>query len=273
LAKLAEDRFWYGSAAASESHDWDWLSERLPEDGVRLRNRTAADTILVLAGPRSRELLRTVSPRTDWSNEAFPWLTAKAVTIGHAEALAMRVSFSGELGWELHLPNEQLYLAHQILDQAGAGFGLADFGLLATESMRLEKCYRHWKADLISEYDPFESSLERFVNLQKPDFPGKQALLQRRVDGPRRKFVPLIVEGDIAPAHAGDAIYAGDELVGTVTSGGFGHRVGRNIALGFVDAAQAELGTGLEIGIIGRRYEATVVSEPIFDAANERLRA
>lgn len=272
LAKLAEDRFWYGSAAASEAHDWDMLNDHLPDHGVTLHNRTRSDTILVVAGPRSRELLNKVAPRTDWSSGAFKWLTAKPVFIGHAEAMAMRVSFSGELGWELHIPNEQLYLVHQILNQAGAEFGLANFGLFATESMRLEKCYRHWKADLITEYDPFESSLDRFVNLDKPDFPGKKALLDRIEKGRQRKFVPLIVDGDVAPAHAGDPIYDGDKLIGTVTSGGFGHRIGQNIALAFVETACADINTKLEIGIIGERCRATVVSEPIFDPANERVR-
>ena len=268
IAMLAEDRFWYGSAAASEAHDWDWLNDHLPAEGVDICNRTHRDTILVVAGPRSRDLLAKVSPRTDWSNAGFKWLTAKPVFIGHAEAIAMRVSFSGELGWELHVPNEQLLLAFQILAEAGAEFDLRPFGLYATESMRLEKCYRHWKADLISEYDPFESSLD----LEKPDFPGKAALAARAAAGPRRRFVPMIVDSDVAPAHAGDSIYAGGNLVGTVTSGGFGHRVGKNIAMGFIDAARAEPGTELEIGILGSRCRATVVSEPIFDPANDRVR-
>jgi len=272
IAKLADDQFWYGSAAASEAHDWDLLNDHLPADGVDLNNRTHTDTILVVAGPRSRDLLTKVSPRTDWSNDRFKWLTAKPVFIGHAKVMAMRVSFSGELGWELHVPNEQLYVAHQVLEEAGAEFGLRPFGLYATESMRLEKCYRHWKADLISEYDPFESSLDRFVNLDKRDFPGKAALVAQATESRRRRFVPMIVESELAPAHAGDPIYAVDDLVGTVTSGGFGHRVGKNIAMGFIDTAEAELGTELEIGILGSRYSATVVSEPIFDPANERVR-
>lgn len=273
LAKLAADRFWYGSAAAAEYHDWDWLAERLPGEGVALRPLTDSHTILVVAGPKSRELLASVAPRTDWSNAAFPWLTAKPVHIGHAGALAMRVSFSGELGWELHVPNEQLYLVHDILDRAGGEFGLRHFGLHATESMRLEKCYRHWKADLNTEYSPFESGLDRFVKLDKPDFVGKQALAGLADAGPRRKFVPMIVDSDVAPAHAGDPIHGGAELIGTVSSGGWGHRVGRNIAMGFVRPDMAAPGTELDISIIGERCRATVVDEPIFDPFNERLRS
>ena len=273
LAKLAEDRFWYGSAAAAEYHDWDWLSERLPAEGVALRNLTASHTILVVAGPKARDLLANVSPRTDWSNEAFPWLTAKDVHIGHASALAMRVSFSGELAWELHIPNEQLLAAYQILETAGAAFGLRPFGLFATESMRLEKVFRHWKADLITDYSVLEAGLERFVKLDKEQFVGREALLLERQQGSKHRFVPMLVDCQEAPAHGGDPIYKNGSLVGTVTSGGFGHRVRENIALGYVEAEHSQPGTTLEIAIIGARHEARVVEAPIYDPSNERMRA
>jgi len=273
LARVDEDRFWYGSAAAAESHDWQWLSERLPESGVTLRNLTASHTILVVAGPESRALLSAVSPRSDWSNAAFPWLTAQEVFIGYARVLAMRVSFSGELAWELHAPNEQLYLVHELLVEAGEAFGLRHFGLYATESMRLEKCFRHWKADLVTDYSILESSLERFVKLDKAHFVGREALLIEKQRGLKRRFVPMLVDCDTAPSHAGDPIFSNGYLVGTVTSGGYGHRVQRNIALGFVAEAQSAPGTELEIGIIGERYPATVVTGPIYDPGNERMRA
>ena len=273
LARLGDQRFWYGAAAAAEFHDWQWLSERLPESGVALRNLTASHTILVLAGPEARALLAQVSPHSDWSNASFPWLTAQEAFIAHARVLAMRVSFSGELAWELHVPNEQLYLVYERLVEAGAEFGLRHFGLYATESMRLEKCYRHWKADLVTDYSVLESSLERFVRLDKESFVGREALLIQKQQGLRSRFVPMLVDCDIAPSHAGDPIYSNGELVGTVTSGGYGHRVERNIALGFVAAAQSATGTALEIGILGERYPATVVTEPIYDPGNARMRA
>ena len=273
LAKLAEDRFWYGSAAAAEYHDWDWLSERLPNEGVTLRNLTASHTILVVAGPKSRDLLAAVSPRTDWSNEAFPWLTAKDVHIGHARALAMRVSFSGELAWELHIPNEQLLAAYQILESTGAAYGLRPFGLFATESMRLEKVFRHWKADLVTDYSILEAGLERFVKLDKEQFVGREAVLLERQQGSKHRFVPMLVDCQEAPAHGGDPIYKNGNLVGTVTSGGFGHRVRENIALGYVEAEHSQPGTALEIAIIGERHAARVVEAPIYDPSNERMRA
>ncbi|MFI8620882.1 FAD-dependent oxidoreductase [Marinomonas sp. NPDC078689] len=274
LAKLADDTFWYGSAAASEYHDMDWLRTRLPKDGgVVITPMTNTHTILVVSGPKSRDLLASLSPRTDWSNKAFPWLTAKPVFIEHAEVLAMRVSFNGELGWELHVPNEQLFLVHSLLNEAGKGFGLVPFGMLATESMRLEKSYRHWKADLITEFDPFESSLDRFINMDKESFPGKEALLAKAGQPARKKFVTMTVDCEIAPAHPGDSICFEGKVIGTVTSAGYGHRVNKNIVMGFIDPAYATEGCEFDVEIIGKPYPATVVSDSLFDPENVCVRS
>ncbi len=176
LANIGNDRVWFGSAAAAEYHDHDWLRENMPTNSeITIKSLTNSHTILVLAGPASRKVLQAAAPRTDWSATAFPWLACKNVFIGNAEALAMSVSFSGELAFELHIPNEQLNLAFDTLTNAGQPFGLKPFGRLATESMRLEKGYRHWKADLITEFDPIASGLERFVDFGKA-FIGKAAL-------------------------------------------------------------------------------------------------
>jgi len=275
LAKLAEDKFWYGSAAASEYKDMDWLRTHLPDDGVELIPMTNTHTILVVSGPKSRDLLASLSPRTDWSKKAFPWLTAKSVFIGHAEVLAMRVSFSGELGWELHVPNEQLYLAHSLISEAGEEFGLVPFGMMATESMRLEKSYRHWKADLITEFDPFESSLNRFINMEKESFPGKEALVAKAAarTPARRQFVTMIVNCETAAPHPGDSICVDGKVVGTVTSAGYGYRVNKNIVMGFVDPAFASDATEMNVDIVGEAYPARVVADSVFDPSNERVRS
>ncbi len=276
IAKLGEDRYWYGSAAAAEWHDRDWLKQHMPED-VTLTEMTGTHTILVVAGPQSRALLQSLSPRCDWSAAALPWMHAQQMFIGHAEVTAISVSFSGELAYELHVPNEQLYLCWKLIDAAGADFGLRPFGLYASESMRLEKGYRHWKADLIYEYNPIESGLQRFVKLDKPDFIGKQALLAQIERGPRRLFAVLAVDCQIAPAHSGDPVYlpgeAGGTPVGSITSGGYGHRVQKNIAYAFVDPQQAQVGSELEIGILGERYSARVVEPCLYDPENRLPRS
>ena len=272
LIKLAQDRFWYGSAAASEWHDRDWLNRYMPGT-VSLTEITGTHTILVVAGPKSRELLQSVSPRNDWSRQSFPWLQARNMFIGHAQVIAMSVSFSGELAYELHIPNEQLYLVWTLLNDAGRAFELGHFGLYATESMRLEKGFRHWKSDLIYEYNPIESGLERFVKLDKGDFVGKQALLAQLESEPGKRFVSMTVDCDFASAHSGDPVFNGESQVGTVTSGGYGFRVSKNIAYAFVDPQYAEIGSRLSVGIIGEPYPATVVDPVLYDPENELVRS
>jgi dimethylglycine dehydrogenase len=240
---------------------------------VTITEMATSHTLLVVAGPRSRALLQSVSPRCDWSAGAFPWLHARAMFIGHAEVMAMTVSFSGELAYELHVPNEQLYLVWKILNQAGEAFSLGRFGLYATESMRLEKGYLHWKADLIVEHNPFEARLEHFVRLDKTDFVGKAALLEQAERGPRKLLVSMTLDCAIAPAHGGDPVFAGAHQVGSVTSAGYGHRVGKNIAYAYVEPTSAEIGTALSIGILGERYPAEVVAPILYDPENRIPRA
>lgn len=274
ITKISEDTFWYGSAAAAEYKDMDWLRTQLPADGgVQLTSLTNTHTILSITGPKSRDLLASLSPRTDWSNEAFRWLTAKPVFIEHGEAMALRVSFSGELGWELHIPNEQLLLVHTVLTEAGKKFGLTPFGGMALESMRLEKGYRHWKADLLTEFDPFESSLDRFIKMDKPSFPGKEALLAKAGQPFRRKFVSMVVDCTTAAAHPGDSICVDGKVIGTVTSAGYGYRVDKNIVMGFVDPDFAQEGTEASVEIIGKPYPARVVSDSLFDPENVCVRS
>nr|MBX2837940.1 aminomethyltransferase family protein [Gammaproteobacteria bacterium] len=272
IAKLADEHYWYGSAAAAEWHDRDWINQFKPES-VQLTEMTSSHTILVVAGPQSRALLQSLSPRSDWSKAAFPWMSVQQMNLGHASVTAMSVSFSGELAYELHIPNEQLYLVWQLINQAGQSFKLTRFGLYATESMRLEKGYRHWKADLIYERNPMESALDRFVDLSKPDFIGKSALEKEIDRGPKKLFVTLIVDCDIAAAHAGDSVYSGDELIGTVTSGGYGHRTNKNIAFAFLKPDFANIGTALTIDVLGKHYPAVVCEPCLYDPSNNRVKA
>ena len=273
LATLAPDTVWYGSAAASEFHDHDWLTALLPTDGsVRIRSLTASHTILVLAGPRSRELLAAVSPRTDWSREAFPWLSVRSVLIGQFPAVAMSVSFSGELAFELHVPNEALYGCYRLLCAAGGAFGMGHFGLYATDSMRLEKGFRHWKADLITEFNPLEANLGRFVRWDK-EFVGRDALAAAQKRPPRRSFVALEIAYREAPAHPGDSVVLEGRVVGTVSSAAWGHRVGKNLALAYVEPSCSTLGTGLGVEILGQAQPALVCAEAQYDPSFTRVRS
>ena len=240
---------------------------------MHIENVSTRFGTLIVAGPRSRELLQRLTP-ADLSNAAFPWLSARTIDIGYAKALAIRVNYVGELGWELHIPVEHLMSVYDLLWDAGDRFGISDLGLYAMDSLRLEKCYRSWKIDLTSEYTPFMASLDRFVRLEKPGgFIGQEALRREAASGPKERFMPLIVDAGDADASAVSIVYDGDASVGLVTSGGFGHRLGQSIALAYLRADLAVPGKVLEVGILGERRRAVVAREPLYDPENERLRA
>jgi dimethylglycine dehydrogenase len=183
----------------------------------------------------------------------------------------MSVSFSGELAYELHVPNEQLYLVWQLLQSAEKDFGLSKFGLYATESMRLEKGYLHWKAEIIDEFTPFEAGLDRFISMDK-EFVGKTALQQAQAQGPRKLLVSLEIDSDVAPAHSGDPVFNQGQQVGVVTSAGYGHRVGKNLAYAYVDPVVAVIGQHLSVTVTGKVCLARVVPRCQYDPNNLLVR-
>jgi dimethylglycine dehydrogenase len=273
ITRLAEDRFWLIGAGAAEWHDQDLLTAHLPADGsVRLTNLTARYGTLVVTGPKSRDVLVKVTS-ADLSTGAFPWLSARWIDLGFTRALALRVSYVGELGWELHLPVEALVGAYDAVWAAGQPFGIRDIGIYAVESLRLEKCYRSWKQDLEIGYSPLAASLDRFVRLDKSSFIGRDALLREKQAGPAWRFVPLLVKAETADAPFCAPVFDGDDRVGIVTSGGYGHRIGASIALAYVRTDRAVEGQALTIEIFGDRVEAVVAREPLYDPDNSRLRA
>jgi len=226
-----------------------------------------------VVGPRSRELLSCVTD-ADLSNAAFPWLSVRTIRIAGTEVLALRVSYAGELGWELHVANSGLAAVYDRLIAAGGRFALAHAGLHALESLRLEKCYRSWKMDLSREYSPFASSLDRFVQLDKAaDFIGREALRREAARGAKERFVPLLVAAGDADAAAVSIVYHGGDVAGLVTSGGYGYRLNRSIALAYVRSDLASPGTELEVEILGERRAAIVGREPLYDPENLRLRS
>lgn len=266
------DRVWYGSAAASEYHDMDWLTSHVRDDeDVQFKSLTNDQTILVLAGPRARDVLSKAA-RGDWSKDAFPWLSLRECFIGFAPATVMAVSFSGELAYEIHVPNSALYAAYLALTDAGVEHELGLFGARAVESMRMEKGFLHWKSDLITEFDPFETGLDRFVKMDKPDFIGKAALENRIRKGVQKRLVSLEINCDHAPAYGGASLMQGDDVVGTITSGAWGYRVGKNLAYAFIDPSLSEIGTCVKLDLLGQLVDATVCAPSPYDPNFELLR-
>lgn len=274
IARLAGDRFYLVSAAATEAHDLAWLDRHLPDDGsVRLDNVTARLGVLTLAGPRSRELVQALT-RDDVSNEAFPFFTYRELEAGMTPVRALRVSYTGELGYELHHPIEYQRRLYDEILAAGERLGLVDFGYRALESLRLEKCYRLWGADLSADWSPLEAGLERFVAFEKGEFVGRDALLAERERGPARVLSCLVVDDAGADAHGHEPVYAGGPTpVAYVSSGGYGHTVGASIALAYLLPEHATVGTELEVELLGERRPATVTAQPLYDPAGQRLRS
>ena len=258
-------RIWYGSAAASEYHDMDWLTAHIGGDeDVTITSLTNDMTILVMAGPKARDVMQSVS-RADWSEAGFPWLSVRECFVGFSPATVMAVSFSGELAYEIHIPNAHLYAAYTALRAAGAAHGMKMFGGLAVDSMRMEMGYLHWKADILTEFDPFETGLDRFVRMDKGDFIGKEALAKRMANGPTKMLVSLRIDNTTSPAHGGASVMNGERVIGTVTSGDYGHRTKQNLAYAFVEPDQATIGQTHEVDMLGQRYAAIVIERAQYE--------
>ena len=272
--KRGPQSYYLVSAGALESHDHDYLIKALPADGsVKFERLTTAMGVLVLAGPRARDVLAKVT-HTDLSNEAFPWLTGKRISIGAAPCDALRVNFIGELGWEFHHPIEMQNYIFDKLMAAGAEFDIKPFGIRAMTAMALEKSYKLIPRELSIEYNALESGLERFISMKKPEFAGRDGLLAKKEAGLSWKLVTLeVLDVRDADARGSEAIYRDGQLVGRATSGGYGWRVAKSLALAMIAPEHANVGTELEISILGTSHKAVVIPDSPFDPENLALRS
>jgi dimethylglycine dehydrogenase len=264
--RLKEDSFVLITAATAQWHDGELVRRALPE-GLSLRETTTERDALLLAGPKSREILAGL---TD-ADLSLPWLSHQHATVAGQKAFLMRVSFTGELGWEIHAENAAIPAIYEALMAAG----VKPFGMFALNSLRIEKGYRAWKGDLSTDYSMLEGGLDRFVKFDKPqDFPGKAAILAEKQRGVKKRFVTLIVEAKSADAPYMSTLWHDGQIVGETTSGAWGYRVNASVALGILRADLAVPGTEIEVEIYGERCRAVVQPDaPLWDAENERLRA
>jgi len=266
-------KYYLVSAGAYERHDHDTLKKMMPTDGsVQFKAYTEQYGVLVLAGPKSRDLLQKLTD-TDLSNDNFKWLSGQEISVGLARCHALRVNFVGELGWELHHPIEMQNTIFDLVMDAGEEFGIKPFGIRAMTAMAIEKSYRLVPRELSIEYSAYESALDRFIKPEK-DFHGRDALLARHKEGDKWAFATLEVHDiDDADARGSEAIYKDGALIGRVTHGGYGWRIGKSIVLAMVRPEHFGIGNDVEIRILGKNYRATIIEESPFDPQNVRLRA
>jgi dimethylglycine dehydrogenase len=272
--KIAPQRYYLVSAGAYERHDHDYLKKAMPRDGsVSFERLTTSMGVLVLAGPRARDVLQKLTD-ADLSNAAFPWLTGQKISVGLAQVDALRVNFIGELGWEIHHPIEMQNYIFDLLMEAGAEFDIKPFGIRAMTLMALEKSYKLIPRELSVEYAALESGLDRFISFKKPTFFGKDALLAWKDKGLSNTLVTMEVHGVTdADARGSEAIYKDGEIVGRVTSGGYGWRVGKSLALAMIQPDLAVAGAEFEIAILGKLHKATLIEDSPYDPENNALRS
>ena len=273
LTRIGPERFYLISAGALETHDFDTLEKLLPADSsVRLDKVTTQRGVLVLAGPRSREVLANVAD-IDVSNNAFPWLTARRLSIKAASLIAMRVNFVGELGYEFHHPIEMQNAIFDALMEAGAPFGIKPFGIRAMDSLRLEKSYKLIGRELSIEYAALESDLERFVDFDKGPFLGRDALIAWKGKGFQNKLITLEVQGVTdADARGSELVMRNGAMIGRTTSGGYGWRVGKSLALAMVKPEFSNVGDEVDVRILGEMRRAIVIPDSPYDPKNVALR-
>ena len=272
VTRLAENRFRIVTGTAFGQHDAAWIRSHAPDDGsVLVEDVTARFACLGLWGPAARDLLQPLTD-ADLGNEAFPYMRAQQLSVGHVPCLAVRVTYVGELGWELYCPTEFGRRLWDTIWDAGTDHGLVAGGYKAIDSLRLEKGYRVWGADITPDETPYEAGLGFAVKLDKGDFLGRDALVAAQEKQLERKLACLVLDDPRSVALGSEPVRMDGEILGRVTSGGYGYSVERSIAYAYVPADSAEAERAVEVEIFGDWVPGRIADEPLWDPAGERIR-
>ena len=269
VTRLAEDRFQIVTGTAFGQHDVAWIRQHVPNDGsVHVLDETSTYACFGIWGPRAREILQPLTT-SDISNDSFPYMWARELAIGNVPCLALRVTYVGELGWELYCRAELGLALWDTVWAAGREHGLVAGGYKAIDSLRLEKGYRVWGADITPEDTPFDAGLDFAVKLDKGDFVGRKALSSGGEPG--RLLRCLTLADPRAIALGSEPVRVGDDLVGRVTSGSYGYTVEKSIAYAYLPV-EHEVGTEIAVEMFGEWVAGVVAEEPLFDPLGERIR-
>ena len=272
ISRINENEFLLMGAIGSEVKDYQWLEWHADGLDVTIDNLTEDWGGILLTGPEARNILSQCT-QEDLSNDAFSWLSCKTIKIDSAEVFAMRVSYAGELGWELHMPSWQLISIYESLFEMGSPLGLRNFGGLAFNSMRLEKMYRAYGAEFTEEISALEAGMDRFLDLSR-NFIGCENINQRKLDGIQTKLAYLIFDDDIpAECFGNEAVFDGDDLIGIITSGAYGFRVGHSIAFAYLKPGHCVEGQQLRVDTSLGSRKCHVSMKAAYDNSNEKLRS
>ena len=271
VARLGPERFQLTASYAAQAYHMRWFETHLPERGVTLRNVSLDRIGFQIAGPRARDLLARIT-EADVSAAAFPFLAVRTLAIGILPATVSRVTYTGDLGYEIYVASHHQAALYETLVAAGADLGLTPFGMRAMMSLRLEKPFGSWMREYKPDYTPAETGLDRFVSFAKNDFIGRDAAMRERDTPPGRRLSCLVVEADDADVWADEPIWKDDRVVGFVTSGGYAHHAEKSVALGFVPTEMIAEGARFDIEILGQRRPATLITQSLFDPEGTRMR-
>jgi dimethylglycine dehydrogenase len=271
IACLGEERFLLTASYAAQNFHMRWFEDHLPKSGVEIRNMSLRRIGFQIAGPRARELLARVT-RDDVSNDSLPFLSAREMEAGLAPAIVCRVTYTGDLGYEIYVAPRYQVALYEALREAGEELGLRPFGMRAMMSLRLEKSFGAWLREYRPDYTAAETGLDRFISFAKNDFIGRDAAMAERSDPPQRKLCTFVVDADDADVWADEPIWKDDQVVGFVTSGGYAHYVDESVALGLVPRDLAQQENEFEIEILGDRRPARLINDALLDPKGTRMR-
>ena len=269
---IGENEYQMNASYAAQSFHMRWFEQHLPASDVSITNISQQRIGFQIAGPNARELLSRVA-RADVSNDSLPFLGVEPMQIGPCQAFVQRVSYTGDLGYEIYVPANQQVALYDVLMAAGRDLGIRPFGMRAMMSLRLEKSFGAWLREYKPDYTPMETGLDRFIHYDKPsDFIGREAALAEKSKGVSRRLCTFVVDVDDADAVADEPIWHDNIVVGFVTSGGYAHHSRKSIAMGFLPVNLIEDGREVKIEILGDRRDAVLITDTLFDQDASRMR-